>query len=575
MDDLDQLIANTPPAHPGDDLDALIASTPAAPAKRPQVGAKETFVDNALSTLPLATRITDGISALAAKALGPGDGVKLTPQAIQTLQANGEQVPQSYQAPGLADTYRNIRDERRLRSAVGSEDNPMAAGLGKGTGIGLSLLAPLPKVTVGAGVPGRIASNMLTAGAYGGANALADGQADLTRGEWGQAFRDVAGVDALNAAAKDYQEGHTGRAALDVMSAGVPGSMATAGALSGAQELGRMALSPLAGRVRESAIDSGRKALTNGYGSLSNRDPVSAEAVEEAVRSGAIRAGGTTRGAFERLQGLTDEQADRYRQIVSGLEAQGVEGPRAREIAGQLMARGATLEMNTGANKAIPNAYMDEALNAENLADPQTGRIGLTQGENIKRDLQRSARYGRFEETPLNEARRDIASVYRAAVERAVDEAGQQAGQGSQVRALADDFVPVKQRMGRLLEAEQAAQKGVSRGAHRSTIGPMEMAAGAAEVAAGHPAAALPATIGMKLLRGRGPSTWASLGLGLSDALSGHVAPESVGRLGRNLALFSNDLRVPALPDVPAFASDEDSMNRRAMILALRKGAAQ
>lgn len=311
-------------------------------------------------------------------------------------------------------------------------------------------------------------------------------------------------------------------------------------------EGGRAALSPLSGSIRNAAISSGRRVLTNGADSLSKNEPIAESAVESAIREGAIRPFGNNAGTYERLQGLSEEAGDHYRQIVSQLEAEGVRGPRAQEIADQLMGRGATLETRTGANKAIPNAYVDEAANAEAIANPE-GRLGLTQAEDVKRALQRQAKYGKFEETPLNEARRDIASVYRAATERAVDEGAINGTPAAQ--NLASQFVPAKQRLGNLLTAEEAARRGYARGAQRSHLGPMELGAGLAEMAHGAPGMAIPATLGMKLLRGRMPSTVASYGLDLSDALR-PAATNEAGDLGRNGAFL-----LRALYGKPAEAS--------------------
>lgn len=160
------------------------------PLPPPKVGAGETFVNRAVNAIPLAGRLTDAISTgvmQGAKALGVGEsGVKFTPQAQAELDAMGvERLPEST-IPGAVETYRKMRDTRAGRTAAGSQQNPWAGRLGTLTGVGLSLLAPLPKAP-GAGV----GSSAATGVGYGALGGLTEGKADLTRGEVGQAIEDT------------------------------------------------------------------------------------------------------------------------------------------------------------------------------------------------------------------------------------------------------------------------------------------------------------------------------------------------------------------------------------------------
>jgi hypothetical protein len=540
------------------------APAPAQPAM-PRVGAGETALNASVNALPLGKPVVDALSGGLLHALRPSpSGVALTPNARGEMAAQGIPLQEAPPAPGLLDDYRAIRDARTQRDAAGSQQHPLAHALGTAGGIGLSLLAPLPKATVGAGMLGRIGSGALTAGAYGGVNALANGPADLTRGDVGQALSDVAGVEGFKQALQHGREGRYGRAALDVMGAGAPGAMLTGGALSAAAEGAR----PLAGALRNLAINQGRRVLTNGADSLSTRAPIREAAVNEALSSGAIRPFSTTAATLERLQGLTEEQAARYSKIVADLEAQGVRGPEVRSLADSLFQRYEQGLPNTGASKAVPEVFLNEAINVENVAGGQP-RLGLTQAEEIKRALQRQAKFGRFDETPLNEARREAASIVRQANEEAI---AQQAGSGTPAGGLAEQFVPVKQRLGNLIEAETAAERGAARGAQRGHFGIKEAMHAAAATAAGHPGAAPLMALGSNFLRNRGTSAAAAYAYRLANALNnGDVG----STLARQAEVVANPLMTPAFgPTAPAMTADNETTRRaRALAEVLRRQA--
>lgn len=218
------------------------------------------------------------------------------------------------------------------------------------------------------------------------------------------------------------------------------------------------------------AANTGRRVLLNGADSMSNRKPVPPEAVWEAIRSGGILPFGTTQGAFKRLEGLADERGSVYGNILEQLEAAGVKGPDAEELAAQLAAEAEKRLAVSGSNTAIPDLFTREA---EAVLERPVGRsvgvtdLGLNQAEGIKRTLQKEAQYGRVEETPINEARRDVASMYRSGIEDSVREAGEAAPQGSQLRELAESFEPIKRRLANTIEARNAAERGAQRVAAR------------------------------------------------------------------------------------------------------------
>lgn len=337
--------------------------------------------------------------------------------------------------------------------------------------------------------------------------------------------------------------------------------------------VGRYALGPLAARVapalrrwlNEKAVDQGRRVLTNGADSLSNRQPVAEEAVKEAIDSGAIKPLGTTQGAFKRLDRLAEDQGAAYGAVVEELEKQGVKGPAAKEIADELMSRASVLRPNT-MNDALPAEFEKQAaevLSKRTFAPKATGttltggtryaiqrdpNLGLSQTESLKRSLQKLAQYDRTASKPLNDVRKEIASVVREANEEAIEAAGK-ANPGTDIEHLAEGFVPLKQRLGRILEAREAAQRGAARGAQRRGVGISDYLTANAAAAAGDPTGGLATGAANNFLRNRGTSAVAVGARRIAESApvrnAREVLPAAVGEvmppLLRGLGLSSGD----------------------------------
>lgn len=251
------------------------------------------------------------------------------------------------------------------------------------------------------------------------------------------------------------------------------------------------------------ALDKVKKVLTAGSGQLARRKPVSNEAAREALDAGAIPIWGTTQGAFERLKDIAETRGKTYADILTELEAAGVQGPEVEALAQRLALEGADRRANTGANKSIASVFENEAANIRNVA-PSTSsapaasptmpvtagaeatkagrprgmpttpapattasRLPLSQAERIKRALQEEARFDKIQATGLDEAKQEVSSMYRKAIEDAIEEAGQAAPPGSEVASLAERFVPTKRQLARTIEARDAAERGAGAAAHR------------------------------------------------------------------------------------------------------------
>lgn len=506
------------------DPQAFLVKT-AGVAPPPQVGPKETFALRGSQALPLGSLVSDLLSTGAFLALRPKPGAVIPDAAKAELATMGIQVEEP-QTESALDAYRDIRDTRRLRTKAGSEQNPNFARAGTATGIAASIAAPLPKTSLGAvrGPGGaismsraaRIGNAALTGGLYGGLSGLTEGESDLTRG-------DIEGVlgDTLQ------------------------GAM-WGGALGGVAGLGAEAVRPLANALRRFAVRQGKQTIQGGSDiAAATREPLADEAVEEVLQSGAIRPFSTTQATAQRIESLADEAGAEYGRIIAELEARGVRGPDAERIANELLNRGAALEQRT-LNEALPRELLDRAQQMSRIgesAERATGsrNLGLTQAEDFKRSLQDLVRYGKLEETPLNAVRREVASVVRQANEEAVEQAGQAAGEGSALRALSDRFVPVKQRTGRLLEAERFAQKGASKAEQRSPVSFKDLLVGSMT---GEPVSGLALSAGSSIARNRMPSTLASGAFNLSEGLrTGSLSSELAAALAGGAELLGDEVQ--------------------------------
>lgn len=528
------------------DPDAFLAdAVEPEPAPPPQVGAVETFLNRAANALPGGRPVVDALSALTMQAsradLLPdalsiqGERATLTPQARAELEAMGETVQD---VPGLVDDYRSLRDTRRIRTAAGSEQNPNAARAGTAAGIGLSIAAPLPKVTVGSGRAGRIGSAAATGAAYGALSGLTDGDADLTRGEVGQAARET-----LEGAA----------------AGGLIG-----GAAGGAVEAAR----PLSSALRRLAVRQGKAVIQGGSDiAAATRRPLSDEAVEEVLRRGAIRPLSTTQATAGRIERLARQEGDEYGRILDALEAQGVTGPDSRALADRLLARGAEIEPNTLYQTVPDELYRAAAAIEGRGAARPSGRLGLRQTENIKQSAQEAARFNRLEPTEILEARRDVAGIIRQANEDAVEQAGQAAGAGSEVAQLAERFVPTKRSLGRILEARQFARPGASKAEQRQPLGLKDVIFGAG-ASGGEPLTGMALSQASSVARNRVPSLVSSGAFGLSEGLrTGSLSGSLAQGLGGAAELGVDEARDRA--NRTPITRDMDPMTA-ALIRALR-----
>jgi hypothetical protein len=262
------------------------------------------------------------------------------------------------------------------------------------------------------------------------------------------------------------------------------------------------------------------------------REPLTPAAVKAALEHGAIVPGGTTAGAAKRLIATRAELGDQYEKIIDALRARGIEGPQADALAQEMIAEGRSISANS-LTDAVPNLYQKTGESLQTKPTLPSGNLDLKQAENMKRSLQREAKYGRYEDTPLNEGKEDLAAMVRKANEDAID-AGAAASGDVQTQAIAAQFKPIKEDLGNIIAASRAANKGAGKAAVARGVSLTDYAAAAAGFAHGGAGEGSKLAILNHLARTRGPSTmsWAAHAASDKIAAIAKMNPAALGKYG-------------------------------------------
>lgn len=471
----------------------------------PKVSAQEHLVNRLSDTVPLARPVTNILSTAvmqAAKAKGIGYPTAIIPEAAQKEMAErGIPVPvMRGQIGEPLESYRDVRDAREVLMDEGAKQNPVADILGLIGGLGLSVGAPTPTVSVGTGPGGRLASGTLSGAAYGGLMSGTHGRADLTKGEVGKFAAEVVGVPQLKRALEAAKRGEYGDAALEALGAGVLGGGVGGAVISGGIEAAKR---PLESALRNLSRWSGRRVLQGGSDVMTaSRQPLSGEAIDRVNEEGLMKPGANTKGTYLRLDKLTEERAKAHGKIIDGLEDQGVEGSLAHDIEDRLIDKSVASRFTSGSDKSAADRLLAEADAATENALGRK-RLGLRQQEAIKSDLQTKARYERLKHSGVEEAIGDAAGVYREAGEEAVENAARAAGPGTEIDRLAKQFKPSKEALSELYEARDFAERGAVKAAGRNSVGLPDFIVGSTM---GDPASAYAAAMGSSIVRNRVPS---------------------------------------------------------------------
>jgi hypothetical protein len=422
----------------------------------------------------------------------------------------------------LAEAYRVERNDSRKHYAAAQEENPGVYGVGNVAG-GLASGLALTPLTGGASLGGAIGAGAL-AGALQGEG---DSKSDLTEGDVGGVLADTAKGTALGAASGGLGFG--------------AGKLAAAGVAK---------LAPKVSSALDSAaVASGRRAINGGANTMSTKQPLDARAILRALDDKNIGWFDDAGKISQRMDAARSAAGQKYGNILTSLENEGVRGADAQALASQLDSE-ATKLGTTDLGSGTPELYRKDAdllRDSSKLAGSSDNRLSLTQMEDIKRSAQNTARaeYGKVGgNSMLGEAKMDIAGKLRSATEKEIEAAAQVAGPNSKVAELAQDFVPVKQETGDYIALSNAAAKGAAQASQRAAVGPVASIGGLAALTSGHPAGLLGA-VGYHLAKKYGASAtargarFASQGVNkLAETVTRN--PAALGRFGGVLARSLN-----------------------------------
>jgi hypothetical protein len=181
-------------------------------------------------------------------------------------------------------------------------------------------------------------------------------------------------------------------------------------------------------------------------------------------------------------------------------------------------------------------------------AKPTTGgRLGLSQGEQLKRSLQGMAKAAYQQQQPaeLGQAQEAAAAMMREAIEKEV--AQQAPGVGPVAQEAAAAFEPVKERLSHLIAAGKVADQGMNRATNRHAFSLRDALAASGGMAHGGPIGAVGGGIASHVLGSRGASTAASAMNAGANALDWLTNPALTPAQARMQALIEA-LRTRALP---------------------------
>jgi hypothetical protein len=425
----------------------------------------------------------------------------------------------------LLDIYRQGRNENRAEYAKAKERSPYLYGGGSFLG---GMVAP-------GGAGKSIGKALKAGGGYGALEGMGSSEADLTK------------LDAGNLA----------RFGIDPALGGV-GGVGGGAAGYGIQKYVAPAVKRGGEYLYKKGIEKAGKFLTGGVTSIDPKKAISPEATEEALKAGTIPYGAEIEGTLSRI-GNKVKTGDAAREgVLDSSEFMGNEGPLFRKLIAEADKRGKQVA-STSLNPAKEKVWFDLRDRLIQLAkrDPATGtinsiktaRAGLKRNEGFKSDLYDMIDWDNVTERPVNRQRKAAAAMLKEATEASLDAAGKKAGPGSFEADLAQEFRPVKQRLGNLLEAEEFALDAAEKARRKPEKAPIR----AGELLAwaqGIPAVGPVVRGAQHLLETRGPATAARFNYDLGRALQTLAEnPAALGRAATRSINSSGRTAVPAVPD--------------------------
>ena len=362
----------------------------------------------------------------------------------------------------LAEAYAAERKDSLSKFKAAHDAHPYFYNTGDVAGnvVGGFALAPL---TGGASLAGAAGAGALAGGLSGLGDSTSEG-ADL-----GDTVKNV-GVGAVGGGLA----GGLGHAAGSLIGAGV-----------------RKLAPSVTNALDETAATQLNRAV-GGSNKLSVKQLLDKRAALAALDKGEVRALDTPKSISARINGVKDAEGNvvqeglrqRSGQMKGGairaLDAEGVRGPDAEDLAKHFEAKGAEIRQNS-IGSDIPNYYDQLATDtrAKIPANDLThdGTLGLDQSDSMTMNAQQRAakEYDKIagQYTEKGDALKDSASTLGQARDASIESATQAAAPGSRIAALGEDFKAIKAENARHIALGNMANRGAIQQANRSSIGPV------------------------------------------------------------------------------------------------------
>lgn len=362
----------------------------------------------------------------------------------------------------LGESYDAERQDSEKKFKAAQAAHPYVYGAGDVAGNVASGLALTP-LTGGASLAGAAGAGALVGGVGGLGDSVSDG-ADL-----GDTAKNVA-IGATGGAVA----GGLGHAAGGLLAKGI------------------QKVAPGASNYLDEAAANQVNRAVGGSNKLSIKQLLAKRDALAALDKGEIRALDTPKSISARINGVKDSEGNvlqeglrqRSGQIKGGtiqaLDAEGVRGPSAEDLAKQFEAKGADIRQNS-VGSDIPNYYDKLAADTRAKLPPNDlthdGTLGLAQSDSMTMNAQQRAskEYDKIagQYTEKGDALMDAASIQGRGRDAAIESATKSAAPGSRIAALGDDFVAAKAENARHIALGNMANRGAIQQANRSTIGPV------------------------------------------------------------------------------------------------------
>lgn len=448
-------------------------------------------------------------------------------EAMGALNAVYPASPPSPGGPGgtAAQNYRGMRDTVQAHEDRVAQDQPLPYGAGAVIDAALTTVAggaPASAVKAAKAVgatqkAAQVAKTVAQGAGTGAVTALGESRADLTRGNFEGAARDMKRGAAFGAGA----------------------SLIGVAAVKALSSAGRAGLEFGRGRLFKSAVGQNKRAFTqiNGKGLM--------EKAGEYLDEMGIGAGDSTESIFAKLGRRNDMLTAGTDDILSGLDAAAPGGAvNVKQVAQRVRETVAAKFKNSAADRDVYKEILDDADAIE--AGMGAEKLSFSAAAAERRAFQNKVNYDNFNKrTAAAEARAEIAKIWNEEIDKAAEPLLVKAGKAK------DAYKELRHEQALVLEMQKHARSRVEGNAANKWASPSDWgAAGIAGIMTGNPLLGLSAAAANHIARKYGNAALGRQTINFARIMS--ASPKAVGAGAPAAAQ-----RIAAGRMQPAYAEDD------------------